>query len=298
VRKRSGTRVLLVESDFELTRAIEDSLACRGIEVESVTTGELALERALERPPTVICLDVVLSGVLDGWQLLVRLKANPVTAHVPVVVCSVAARHRTAATLGAASFILAPFTAAQVADTLEHLLSANRNSVLVVTGDQALRRLVVETLERDGGELLEAADGMEALGVIGAFHPDALVLDLALPGSNGFGDIRRVLERPETQGLPVVVLTGRNLSPGERHFLRTRNAALLEKSAYSGEQLRRLIHHPRFASSPLAALGMRDLATDAKPPSAFVRPGNANSPTAPRSIDRNLNDPRERSHVR
>ena len=293
----TGTRVLLVEGDGKLRRAIEDGPALPGIEIESVTTGELALERALARPPSAICLDVDLPGVLDGWQLLVRLKANPVTSNVPVVVCSAAARRRTAATLGAASFVLTPFTAAQVRDVLGHVLSADRTSVLVVAGDDALRRLVVETLARDGGELLEAADGMEALGVIGTRHPDALVLDLARPGPDGFGDIKRVLERPETQGLPVVVLTGRDLSAGERHFLRARNAWLLEKSAYSGAQLRRLIHHPRFASSTLALLGMRDLADDAETPGLFVRAAKQAAPSAQSPTDRNLSCPRERSHA-
>lgn len=294
---KTGTRVLLVQSDGKLARAIEDIFAPTGIEIESVTTGELALERALAQPPTAICLDVGLSGTLDGWQVLVRLKANLATAHVPVVVCSAAGRRKAAATLGAASFVLAPFTAAEVRDALEQVLSADRTSVLVVAGDQALRRLVVETLARDGGELMEAADGMEALGVIGARHPDALVLDLALPGANGFGDVKRVLERPETQGLPVVVLTGRDLSAGERHFLRARNASLLEKSAYSGDQLRRLVHNPRFAFSTLAVLGMRDLAAEAKPPASSVRAAKKAAPSAQSPSDRNLSDRRERSHA-
>ena len=260
---RNGARVLLVEDDRELAQAIEKRLASTGVETESVSSGELAFERALARPPSAICLDTDISGVLDGWQLLVRLKANPATMNVPVIVCSDARGRAAAATLGAASFVLAPFTAAQVSEALGQVLSAERPSVLVVAGDQALRRLVVETLARDGGELLEAADGLEALGVIGACRPDALVLDLALPGSKGFGDIEQVLERPETRGLPVVVLTGRELSASERRFLRARNASLLKKSAYSGDQLSRLIHNPRFASSSLAILGMEDLPGDA-----------------------------------
>jgi CheY-like chemotaxis protein len=188
-----------------------------------------------------------------------------------------------------ACFVPAPFTAAQVGEALGKMLSAERTAVLVVAGDQALRRLVVETLARDGGELLEAADGMEALGVIGARRPDALVLDLALPGADGFGAIEQVLERPETRGLPVVVLTGRELSAGERRFLRARNASLLEKSAYSGDQLRRLIHHPRFASSTLAILGIHDLSTDAIAKDA--------APIGQNPSDRFPIDPIERSHA-
>jgi CheY-like chemotaxis protein/two-component sensor histidine kinase len=294
---KSERRVLLVGGNRELARAIEERLTVTGIEVESLPTGELALERALARPPSAICLTTDLAGGLDGWQLLVRLKASPTTAHVPVVVCSSAERRSAAATLGAASFLLTPSTAAEVSEALGHVLSAERTSVLVVTGDQALRRLIVETLARDGGELLEAADGLEALGVIGARRPDALVLDLALPGSHGFEDIEQVLEQPETRGLPVVVLTGRELSAGERGFLRARNAALLEKSAYSGEQLRRLIHHPRFAASTLAILGMHDLPTDPTPPNSFPHAFEDAAPTRRGPANRVLSDPIERSHA-
>jgi CheY-like chemotaxis protein len=289
--------VLLAQGNRELAHAIEDRLGLTGIEVESVTTAELALERALARPPSAICLATELSGALDGWQLLVRLKANPATAHVPVVVCSDAQGRTTAATLGAASFVLTPFTAEQVSGALAELLWAERTSILVVAGDQALRRLIVETLARDGGKLLEAADGLEALGVIGASRPDALVLDLALPGPDGFGDIEQVLERPETRGLPVVVLAGRELSAGERRFLRARNASLVAKSKYSGDQLRRLIHHPRFASSTLAILGIEDIPTEAMPSSSLVHASNDASPAGRTSTQPFPIDPIERPHA-
>jgi CheY-like chemotaxis protein len=254
------TRVLVIADDLELAALITDQFALAGVEVESAVTGALALERALASPPALICLDTALSGELDGWQVLVRLKANPATAAIPVVVCAGEDRRAPAATLGAAGFVLKPFTAGPVREAVAQVLDAERTSVLVVGGDQSLRRLVVETLARDGGDLREAADAMEALSMIGAHQPDALVLDLGPPESDGFGTIEQVLERPETRGLPVVVLQGRELSARERGFLRERNATLLEKATYSGDQLRRLIHHPRFATSTLAILGMQDLA--------------------------------------
>jgi CheY-like chemotaxis protein/anti-sigma regulatory factor (Ser/Thr protein kinase) len=297
IARSSGAEVLLVGGDHKLAQAIEDRVALTDIKVERVSTGERALARALSRAPSAICLDTDLSGALDGWQLLARLKTNPATAHVPVIVCSSAAGRKTAATLGAASLVLKPFTAAQVTEALTQVLTAERTSVLVVAGDQALRRLVVETLARDGGELLEAADGLEALGVIGARRPDALVLDLALPGSDGFGQIERMLERPETRGLPVVVLTGRELSASERRFLRARNASLVEKSKYSGDQLRRLIHHPRFASSTLAILGIEDIPAGATPLNSFAHASTDATPGGRAAYDHFPSDPIERSHA-
>ena len=64
--------------------------------------------------------------------------------------------------------------------------------MLVVDDDETLRRLVVETLARDGRELREAADGLEALVMIAARPPDVLVLDLSMPGLDGFGVLERL----------------------------------------------------------------------------------------------------------
>jgi CheY-like chemotaxis protein/two-component sensor histidine kinase len=260
---RPGAHVLVIETDAELAAALVNSLERDGLEVESVSSGALGLERALAATPTVICLDSDLSGELDGWQVLVRLKSNPATADVPVIVCSGAAGRTIAATLGAAAFVLKPFTSEQLCSAVSELLSVVPTSVLIVGGDQALRRLVVETLARDGGELREAADGLEALSMIAARPPNALVLDLSQAGLDGFAAIELLLERRETRGLPVVLLAGRELSPREQRFLQERrNVTHLEKRAYSGEELRRLVQRT-YTSSTLSVLGVHDIPADA-----------------------------------
>ena len=263
--------VLVIERDPELATPITERLARDGLAVEAIATGALALERAIASPPAVICLDADLSGDLDGWQVMARLKTNPATAHIPVVICSDASGRRTAATLGAAAFVLKPFTADQVREAVNTQLSAERPSLLVVAGDHVLRRLVVETLARDGGHLREAADGLEALNMIRVRQPDALVLDLALPGRNGFAAIEQVLAHPETRGLAVVVLAGRKLSVRERRYLAERNVSLVEKHTYSGDELRRLVKHRRSSSSSLAICELHDLPVDATRPGSFTR---------------------------
>ena len=105
----------------------------------------------------------------------------------------------------------------------------------------------------------EAADALEALSMIAVRQPDTLVLDLATPGPGGFAAIEQLLESPETRGLPAVVLTGRELSPRERGFLAERNASLLQKRAYSGAQLRRLVRNSPFPSVTAALLARHDI---------------------------------------
>jgi CheY-like chemotaxis protein len=234
--------VLLIEDDAAVAALLAESLASDGLDVEHALTGELGLARAIEDPPGVILLDIGLPGELDGWQVLVELKTTRATAHVPVVVCTAHTGRGTATTLGASDFLAKPFTGDHLRETVTRLLPSGHGSVLVVDDDDTLRRLVVETLARDGRVLREAANGLDALVSIAAQRPDVLILDLAMPGLDGFGVLDRLRDRPETRGLPVVVLTARDLSSDERDLLRERSAWLLEKSDFSGAELRRLVH--------------------------------------------------------
>jgi signal transduction histidine kinase/DNA-binding response OmpR family regulator len=234
-------RVLVAEDEPGLAALLADGLALDGLEVELVTTGMAALEHALARPPAVICLDISRPGGLDALQVLAKLKGNPSTARVPVIMCTAEQGRDTAGTLGATEVIARPFSAEQMREAVARQLTGSRSSVLVVDDDTALRRLVVETLARDGGELREAAGGVEALAMIDARAPDVLVLDLVMPGLDGFGVLDRLLARADTRRIPVVVLTGRELSADERSLFNERRASVLEKSKYSGDQLRWLV---------------------------------------------------------
>ncbi len=114
--------------------------------------------------------------------------------------------------------------------------------VLIVDDDPFIRKLIATTLEDVAGfDLQEAADGVEALELVRAHRPDAIVLDMVLPRVDGFGVLERLHADPETRGIPVVVLTAKQLSPEERAVLRTRAVLLLEKSDYSARELRELI---------------------------------------------------------
>jgi len=234
-------RVLVVEKDASAATVLEDFLAAEGYEVEAASTGELALARATADPPALVCLDVGLGGKLGGWDVLERLKSTPATAHVPVVVCTGKNGLGRAAALGAADFLAKPFEVERLLATVRRLLPQGRGEVLVVEDDPAMRRLVGEALGREGLELREAENGSEAMAEVARRHPDVIILDLRLPALDGFEVLERLHDDPETRQIPVVVVTGRNLSSAERAQLRAGTVGLLEKSEYSARELRRLV---------------------------------------------------------
>ncbi|MGB2874588.1 MAG: response regulator [Gaiellaceae bacterium] len=237
----AGQYVLVVEDDRAAAALLTEYLTGDGYGVEVARSGDEALARVDQNPPALICLDIVLAGELDGWQILSRLKTNPATEHIPVVVCTGRNGRDQAAALGAADFITKPFSPERIRKVVERLLPEGRGSVLVVDDDDSVRRLVHETLKGHCTDLREAADGEQALAEVARRKPDVVVLDLIMPGLDGFAVLERLHADPETRTIPIIVLTARRLSADERGLLRERTVSLLNKSAYSAEELRRVV---------------------------------------------------------
>jgi signal transduction histidine kinase/DNA-binding response OmpR family regulator len=234
--------LLVIEDDPDAARLLQHYLGEDGYRVDVARTGEEGLERVRgSSPPALICLDIRLGGGVDGWGVLAELKSTADTAGIPVLVCTAYGERRHAAVLGASDFLAKPFTKKQLRETVGRLLPAGGRSLLVVDDEEPVRRLVIETLAGYGLELLEAADGEEALAAVAEHKPDGIVLDLIMPRLDGFAVLERLQEAPETRSIPVVVLTARRLDLGERIWLRTRALAVLEKSGYSARELRRLV---------------------------------------------------------
>ena len=207
----------------------------------TTTTGEEALAHIAQHRPDAICLDMTLAGELNGWDVLSRLKESPLTAGIPVVICTAGNGRADASALGAADFLAKPFAAGELYSALQRVLPTGKGSVLVVDDEESVRALVIETLAGTGYELREAGDGEEALERIAARRPDAIVLDLMMPKLDGFAVLERLQEDPELRRIPVIVLTARALLASERSLLQRRAINLLEKNDYSGEELRGLV---------------------------------------------------------
>ena len=81
--------------------------------------------------------------------------------------------------------------------------------VLLVDDEDSLRRVLKELLEREGYDVAEARDGVQALDQVDRVAPDIIVLDLNLPGLDGYGVLSHLRSRPATSAIPVIVLTAK-----------------------------------------------------------------------------------------
>lgn len=114
-----------------------------------------------------------------------------------------AAGHK-AAVLGDGSFDLLDGLAAGPAK-----VARLRRKVLLVDDEDALRRVMKDLLEREGYVVTEARDGVQALDQVDRTGPDVIVLDLNLPGLDGYSVLSHLRSRPATADIPVVVLTAK-----------------------------------------------------------------------------------------
>ena len=100
-------------------------------------------------------------------------------------------------------------------ELLDHMdavpaVSRIKRKVLLVDDEDALRRVMKDLLEREGYTVAEARDGVQALDQVDRFGPEVIVLDLNLPGLDGYGVLSHLRSRPATAGIPVVVLTAKS----------------------------------------------------------------------------------------
>ena len=78
---------------------------------------------------------------------------------------------------------------------------------LVAEDDPGVRRLIASLLEMDGWEVREAADGDEAVAMAEDWHPDAVVIDVMMPGTDGLAALRQL--RDDEEDCAVVVVSGK-----------------------------------------------------------------------------------------
>jgi PAS domain S-box-containing protein len=217
-----GPVVLVCDDDacvIEVARAV---LEQRGYRVLTASCGEQAIERAIERRPDAILLDLLMPG-MSGWETAAELKRRPETEHIPIVILSVLAQAETDSPAGAiVDWVQKPLDDAQLFAALEKAVGCNAEpfKVLVVEDDHDLAGVLTAMFERHGIETFHAATGTAAIEISQRVLPDLLVLDLGLPEIDGFEVVEWLRRHDRLHAVPMVVYTARDLDETDRDRLR------------------------------------------------------------------------------
>jgi CheY-like chemotaxis protein len=231
--------LLIVEDDVHYARILADLARDKGFKILIAPGGAEALALAREFRPTAVSLDVFLPDML-GWTVLNHLKQDPATRHIPVQMLTTDEDWHHGLSHGAFAFVTKPATPAGLEAVLTRIkdyTTPRRKSLLVVEDDPAEQLSIQALLGHDDIDVLVASTGADALEMVHERPVDCLVLDLRLPDMTGFEVLERLRDTPSLIELPVVVFTGKELSPEEDARLRTLARSVIVKDVESPERL-------------------------------------------------------------
>ena len=232
--------VLVVEDDNQFSNLLAFYLRQEGYTPVQHYTGLGVLERARELEPALITLDIVLPGK-DGWDVLRDLKADRRTKDIPVLFISGLEDGELPFSLGAVDHLVKPVHREDLQVLLDKLIvsqpSAQGARILVVDDDPRLVPLLEEMLPAESFTLLTALDGKEGLTLARDERPDAILLDLMMPEMSGFEVLEKLLADEETAGIPVIILTARDVTAEERQLLNDHVQGLMSKATLTPQSL-------------------------------------------------------------
>ncbi|MFZ0785634.1 MAG: HAMP domain-containing protein, partial [Candidatus Acidiferrales bacterium] len=231
--------LLIVEDDPHYARVLRDLSRDQGFKVLLAMRGAEALALAREFHPTAVSLDVFLPDML-GWTVLNHLKQDPTTRHIPVQMLTLDEDRHNGLTRGAFSFVTKPTNPEGLEAALTRIkkYSAPRRKRLLVVEDNAAEQLGIrELLGHDDIDVSVVATGADALTSIKAEPFDCVVLDLRLPDMSGFEVLEQLRDDAAISDVPVVVFTGKELSPEEDVRLHTLARSVVVKGVESPERL-------------------------------------------------------------
>jgi signal transduction histidine kinase/DNA-binding response OmpR family regulator len=227
-----AARILVVEDDRTAAMLLETQLVSAGYQVTLCTRPEQAVEMAAELQPAAVTMDIIMKPI-NGWQILTALKSDRRTAQIPVIVVTIVDQPSTGALLGADEYVVKPVEKLVLLSAVDRCLSrsgrAGSRSILIVEDHPPTREFIAESLMHRGYVVDIAADGAAARARVAKGLPELVILDLILPDVSGFELLAEWRGNPSTAGLPVFVLTSKDLTVAEKEFLQANSLALLQK---------------------------------------------------------------------
>jgi CheY-like chemotaxis protein len=235
-------QVLVIEDDRRSADLLQVYLEDAGYPVAIGRDGIEGLQLARELRPVAVILDILLPG-LGGWELLAELKRDPDTAAIPVVVVSMLDERGAGFALGAAEYLVKPVDRREVLEALARCVArpGEGRSVVVIDDEPLDLDLVEATLTPLGWRVLRAEGGEEGVQLVRRERPAAVLVDLLMPGVDGFEVVEQLQADPSLAGVPIVVLTSKDMTPADNARLHGRISHLARKGTFKQEELANVI---------------------------------------------------------
>ena len=224
--------ILAIDDDPQIISLYERYLQPKGFQVIGLNDPSKAKERAKQLKPFAITLDIMMPGY-DGWQVLTDLKSSPETRDIPVVICSIVEDEEKGFSLGAADYLIKPILEEDLLNALDRLNGdGSIREVLVIDDDLNDLRLLGKMISEQGKyKTVLAEGGVAGWTTITSKEPHAIVLDLFMPEMDGFTILEKLRQDKKLRNIPVIVITGADLTIDQQQQLNDLGKRLLQKSS-------------------------------------------------------------------
>ena len=216
-------KIVVIEGDSAFGQRIVDALKNEGYTSTLVTDGNTGLKVLYDTLPALVLVDVVLPGS-DGYELIAKKHNDPILTKIPTFLLSTRGVPINMGKVAQGS--VQEFILDLHADTTEIVKRINRTfgypdstdvspvtnkkKIVWVEDDKLIGTILAKKLTASGFDLFHASNGDEALKYLATNVPDAIVLDLLMPGMNGFDILQKVKADPRLQNVPAMILSNLN----------------------------------------------------------------------------------------
>jgi CheY-like chemotaxis protein len=232
--------VLVIHDDARQRDLIQRFLSKKGFCVRTAAKGAAGQRLARQLRPAAIVLDVMMPDKpgMDSWSVLLAIKADPNLRDIPVIMLTMVSEPGQGFMLGVVDIVTKPVDRAGLSQILNKYTCPRAPCrVLLIEDDRATRDVMHRILEKEGWKITEAENGRVALECMERERPNLILLDLIMPEMDGFEFAARVRRHVEWRLIPIVVVTGRDVSGEQRRRLTGSVQTILQKAIDSREAL-------------------------------------------------------------
>lgn len=231
--------LLIIEDDEKFARILMDNARNRGYKCIIAMTGQEGLLCAENFRPCAITLDMMLPDI-SGEKVLEQLKFNLNTRHIPVHIVSSNERSFFAMQKGAIGHLKKPPSASDLNEIFarfDRINATGPKRVLVVEDDDLSRFAIQKCIESENLIISTSKNGNDAFEKLKTNTYDCVILDLNLPGMNGFEILDRISKNNIPDLAPIIIYTGKDLSREEQNELIKHTSSVVIKGVKSADKL-------------------------------------------------------------
>jgi signal transduction histidine kinase/CheY-like chemotaxis protein len=236
VERGSNPVALIIDDDESALDLMRRWLERNGYDVVAATDAESGLVLAREQRPDLILLDALLPG-RSGYDMLPELSADPRLRRTPVILVTIDDDRARGLASGACDYLRKPLTEGRLLSVVDLYRARSSGDVLVIDDDDDAAELIKRSVEQIGFSSRRASDGLEGISMASEARPAAIVLDLLMPGLNGFEVIDRLSANKSLADVPLIVVSGCEISLPEHRRLEAAGHRFFTKGAATPREI-------------------------------------------------------------